>query len=510
MAKFYLNGMSGLKGIDLPQYPDEAWDWISNAPETETALYNSVAFMYRAVQLTAGAVADMPFAIVSEASGEDVDVSTEWKNKLGFMPNPNRLMQLLEMSIIMYGKGYLFRERNKVRTLGLRYISPSTVEPRIDGVNGLIGFRRAFGPSILDLEPQDLLYFWEPDPRVELGPPMSWRFTAMLDAAGLLKWYDYFVTEFAKRGGVLPTMLMVKGIPSVNERDRMENYWDKFMKGAFRVAGKIFNAEVLSVATVGEGPKEIGEGALTERKREDIAVAAGIPLDMLLSNAANYATANVSRKNWITQTVLPDCHFIAGVFNAQLLGPLGMRMEYRPETLNEFQEEEAQRAGAWKLYVDGGMKKDIAAQVVGIEPPPGVEFDDMFTEEPEDETPPAAPAQPAPEPPMPDMEEPEDEPNEDTTPMMGAKGWKDLETWRRLAMKAAKNGKPADFVFTTTEIPPQVYQTIAGGLQAAHDVVTVAQVFDKVTSGQAEPKQDEIKALLEGIKLGVEALKGAE
>ncbi|WP_434127557.1 hypothetical protein, partial [Enterococcus faecium] len=76
---------------------------------------------------------------------------------------------------------------------------------------------------------------------------------------------------------------------------------------------------------------------------------------------------------------------------------------------------------------------------------------------------------------------------------MSAAAWKDLETWRRLAMKAVKKGNPASFTFTTTAIPTAVYQTIAGGLQAAHDSETVARVFDAVERGEEVARPDEVK-----------------
>jgi len=510
MAKIFMTGTKGVKGIDLPQYPDEAWDWIIGKPEGDTALYNSVAFLYRAINLTAGAVAAIPFAIVDEASGEDVDTSATWKNRLGFLPNPNKIIQLVEMSLIMYGQAYLFRERNRVRTLGVRYVTPTSITPLFDPALGVKGFKRMVSGEVRDLEPADLLYFWEPDPRVEIGPPLGWRMTAMLDAAGLLRWYDYFVSEFAKRGGVLPTMLMVKGIPNVQERERVENYWDRFIRGTFRVAGKIFNGDSMDVKTVGEGPGSMGDTTLTADKRSDIAVAAGIPLSLLMSNAANYATAQADRKNWYQNTVVPECNFIAGTINAQLLGQVGMRLEFRPETLDEFQEEETQRAAAWKTYVDGGMKRDIAAQVVGIEPPPGVEYDEMFENDdiPELPAPAATPAPQLPE--EIDIEDNIEDAAEETpgAPTMSAQAWEDLETWRRLALKAIKKGGSPSFVFTTAEIPAGIYQTIAGGLQAAHDTETVARVFDAVISGRASQTDQtaEVKALLEGIRLGVEAL----
>ena len=63
-----------LKNITLPQYPDSAWDWISGAPETKNDdLYARVAAVYRVANMSAEAVANMPFALVTEG-GVDYDV----------------------------------------------------------------------------------------------------------------------------------------------------------------------------------------------------------------------------------------------------------------------------------------------------------------------------------------------------------------------------------------------------------------------------------------------------
>ena len=68
-------------------------------------------------------------------------------------------------------------------------------------------------------------------------------------------------------------------------------------------------------------------------------------------------------------------NFIEGEINRQLFNPLGLRFEFRPELSEHGQEEEVQRASAYKAYIDAGMRPSIAAQVVGIDLPPDIEFD---------------------------------------------------------------------------------------------------------------------------------------
>src|SRR4030067_266401 len=52
-----------------------------------------------AVDMTAVAVSNLPFEIVSEKGGEIFDTSTDWENKLGGMENPQRLIYLVASSL---------------------------------------------------------------------------------------------------------------------------------------------------------------------------------------------------------------------------------------------------------------------------------------------------------------------------------------------------------------------------------------------------------------------------
>ena len=61
---FYTDGAT-IKNITLPQYPNSAWEWISNPPkDEEVELYARVAAVYRVATMSADAIARMPFAIM--------------------------------------------------------------------------------------------------------------------------------------------------------------------------------------------------------------------------------------------------------------------------------------------------------------------------------------------------------------------------------------------------------------------------------------------------------------
>jgi HK97 family phage portal protein len=443
----------------------------------------------------------MPFMLVNAKSGELYDDSADWQNKVGYLPDPASLFAQVEMALCIWGGAYLFKERNRARLLDLRYIVPTTITPELDPVKGLTGFERATGDRIMRLEPDDLIYIWQADPWVELGPPQSSRYKAAMSAAGLLHALDAYEAEFVRRGGVLPTMLMVKGMPSQAEREKLESYWDKFIKGFFRVAGKIFNAEAFDVRTVGEGLSNVKDSNFTEIQRQNIAAAFGVPLSWLMSNAANYATALADRRVFWENTVLPECEFISDTLNEQLFLPSGLRMVWKPETVDAFQTDEQARAVAYATYVSSGMTPSTAAQVVGIELPEGIEYTDLDKQRQEtalpapEETPAVVAAA---------QTEARREARRDIAQDVKAltiEAWRDLEIWRRMAVKAIGRTGSADIPFVSSHIPADEMGRIADGLRLATTADQVKAVFD---GQRAEARQADV---LEAIRLGVEALR---
>jgi len=118
----------GKKSIDLPQYPNEAWQFYGESDDNDKEdLYGKVASVFRATNLTASATSKIPFALVYTDSGKDYDVSDDWKNKVGFMPKPSELIRLWRLSLTMTNSAYGFMENTKLIGKNLRYIVPTTI-----------------------------------------------------------------------------------------------------------------------------------------------------------------------------------------------------------------------------------------------------------------------------------------------------------------------------------------------------------------------------------------------
>jgi len=101
---------------------------------------------------------------------------------------------------------------------------------------------------------------------------------------------------------------------------------------------------------------------------------------LLLANAANYATAQADRRNFYELTIIPEADLVARTINEQLLTAMGLALVFRPEAMSIFQADEAQRASAFSSYTSGGLKPSIAAQLLGITLPEGVEYADLDPE----------------------------------------------------------------------------------------------------------------------------------
>lgn len=510
---FYTNGTT-IKNIDFPQYPDAAWDWIEGAPKTkDSELFSRVAAVFRAANLSADAIAGLPFALVDK-SGNDYDVSDDWQNRVGFMPNPREILRLWRMSLFMTGSAYGFMEGNQVKKR-LRYIVPTTITPKVNASDGLVGFKRKVGNETVEYNIKDkrIVYIWRLDHTTELLPSENTEFKALMAAAGVLYYADYYVQNFFQRGGIKPTMLLVKGVSNPQDREKIENIWDKVVHGWYKYLGKVFNADAIEPHVIGDGIDNMKESALHQEKISDIAMAAGMPLSLLLSNSANYATAQTEYLQWFRDSVTPWANFMADQLNDQLFTPLGLKLDFRPEITDPGQEDETQRAGAFQAYVNAGVKPSIAAQIVGVELPNGIEYEDLDPEEVEPET----ETQPTTDEEDEEGEEGEEAEQQQPVPvrfMPNIEQVRELALWQSMALRKFKRHEAMDFPFACKVIPEDIAELIRERLADAKDIETVKAAFDverakhvAVKSNEPIEITTELAELAEALGRAAEAVK---
>lgn len=491
-SKLFMVNKTGVKNIDLPQYPDSAWDWTTGEPENDTDLYSTVAAVFRAVNLTANATSALPFQL--RRGDEIYDDSQNWQNKVGFMPNPRELIRLWRMSLSMTNKAYGFIEQTK-RGKNIRYIAPSTITPKVDEY-GLAGFKRTIGSGSTEypLSAKRIIYMWRMDHTTELLPSPNTEFRAMMAAAGVLYYADKMTAAHFQRGGIKPTMLLVDGVTNPADRDRIENIWDKIVRGSYKYLGKIFQAQKITPVVIGAGIDDMKDNALMRAKIEDIALAMGIPLSLLLANSANYATAQSEYAVWYRESITPWANFMADCLNDQVFTPMGLHMDFMPEMTDPEQEDEVQRAGAYASYVSSGMLPSVAAQIVGIELPFGMEYSELDPK-PEPEPEPVADDEPEAAAPVEQVEEPEPEPVRGLT--IGQ--YREIENWRQIAQRKFKRGDGVVFPWTCKELTPEQAALITERLASATSEAEINQAFDIASEAMTADEASELIALADAI-----------
>ena len=480
MAEMGLNKLylwDGMKSSLLWDESTDAWTYYSNAPEVETQeYYQSVPTIFRGVSKIAQAVGSMPFNIYGRGD-KPVDQSTNYLNVLGFLPNPGQTFAIASQSLDLSGQAYFMPLRNDARVeRELRYIVPRTIKPIYDEKLGkLTGFKRTANNVEKSLDVDDLIYMWLPDPDVELGPPKAFPVKAALLAAGVLSSLDAFVMLYFDRGAVRPIVVSVKGMPKKEERERMEQWFTRLMGGIKKAfTWNVFNADTVDIKQVGDGLSELRDVELTELRRQDVGMALGIPYAVLFSEAANYATAKQDKLNFYEDTIVPRCEFIQSVFNEQLLEPIGYKLEFQPQTLDIFQEDESERADALLKYTQAGYPLLMASDVLGVELSEEqraiLEEQERIKAENRDRMLELSQRQPPP------FENNSD--REEENKMLD-----DLGKWERKALNALKRGKGAAVEFSSDEIPLVLQGAIEGQLDTITDSKGVKELFASIWTG---------------------------
>jgi SPP1 gp7 family putative phage head morphogenesis protein len=376
MPVTYFDGRKNTPISDLSAWRIPADDAVRIGQGVLTA---AVPFLSRGVIMRADALTAIPWSI-RNAKDEDVWTSDDAAppDDLKWLGNLTELLHRIEASLTVTSTAYLFKERNRARLLDLRFLSPDTTAPVWDMAAGLTHFERGvLGRQRFAVD--DIVYFWhkglhETEPRPSPAANAA-------NAAGILYSMDAYTKAYFDRGAVRATLLTYEGAPPPEaDRQKLKNWWKRAVGGIKNA----FASEVISAAIkpvqIGDGIGDMGNVPLTEEKRQDVGTALGIPLSLLLANAANYATAQADRRNFYEITVIPEADLIARTMNKQLLEKLGLSLVFRPEAMSIFQADEAERAQAFSSYTGGGLKPSVAAQLLGITLPEGIEYADLDPE----------------------------------------------------------------------------------------------------------------------------------
>lgn len=323
---------------------------------TIQTLFHEQGWFWRAVDLRAKSIQNLPWHITRVGSEDPV-----WDcddpgipDELAFAKDLPRLLYLWEACLVTVQKAYTLKESEGRGVDGLFYFNPTKVEPVKDADRGIYQYKRMVNGSYEYYDAEDMLALFHADPFVEAGPGVA---TAAKKNVEVLRALEGFLHSFMDKGAIKATLLTVdgdfggSGQEAEDARSRLKKAWNRFLSGwSNGGAAQIFSHKV-TPHTIGDGLKDLSNGELTKQEREAICAALGIPMSLMMSNAANFATAEMDQVNYIKHTVEPEAKFIMRALNEQLFTPAGFRFVFEARKLEVLQRYELDKASKVQAVV---------------------------------------------------------------------------------------------------------------------------------------------------------------
>ncbi len=502
--RIQLTNVYGTKSVNLDQYPPEAWDWLTGDADKSldkqdiATLWASVPWLYRGVDKIATGVTSIPFGLENKA-GKEITHSADWQDPTGYLPNPKRMLRQISASLTLEGRAYLFRDQAKTinAVKRLQFWKPTSVTLDLTKAgDGELVFLRPVKSVAKEFTVDQVIYFFPPDAYTEIGPGSTSPAKAALAAAGTLYYLDQYLAAYWARGAIKAMVLSIKGGGTQAEKDKLKEWFKKLTGGVQRAFDTLtLNAEQVTPTIIGDGLEGLQNSGLTAQMREDISTALGIPQTILFSTGAGgLGGGGVVQEDTFrlyNETVVPQAEFIVDVLNEQQLKAQGFTLKLHPEEMDVFQEDEAARAAAFSAYA-AHMPARVAMDILGIEI--SEEAEAMWVEKEKIVLPaPVAPVVVAPPP----VEVP---PAKTVDPSSTL----ELQRWERKIIKAKK---PVEF--KTYNLPEDIAERLRNKLKGYEtDENFIKAAFEQAHNElKSAPPDNGALAVLEGIRLGVEALK---
>ena len=343
--------------IAIPGWAQEMIDHPEGVGNT-TQAYGKVPQMYRAVMLRANALACVPFIV---HKGE----------KLVSWPFPQTLSKLLgemEASLMVAGGAYALKLQPASggnRTVGLQFLTPSSMTVKYDARTRKTEYRQRIGN--MEYGPWDserMLFMREFSFVTEVGNGLAPAQVA-LPAANLRIAMQDFASGFFSSGAQPMTLLTIAGNPAPTEIDRTERFFKRSMQGVRNAWRVLAMRSEVTVQPITPAINTMAMPEMHETTTREIAAAFGIPLSLLTSDSANYATAQSDMRLFYENTIKARLMMYEAALNEQVLGAMGLHIKFTPEALAIYQEDEAERSGALLNLVNAGIPLNNAMLILG-------------------------------------------------------------------------------------------------------------------------------------------------
>lgn len=423
--------------------------------------YERVGFFRNACDRRANAISTLPFDVLlaDEVIYSDADVN------LQTIASPAldvfNLLDDMVLDLDIFGAFYAMFETNQFGRNGAwRRIHPTTMRVVTDPEVGHVGFQRTVGGQSAIIQPDDsaLLWLWAPNRNHEVGPGAPLAVAASNSATALYN-IGRFQSAFFENGALNPTILSIEGYEHFPDREqsRIRDVFQRIMSGVRNAFNIIPVGGTVSATNLMQPLDQLGMEGMVETLREEIATALGIPHSLMMSNAANFATAKQDDVSFYDKTLIPLARMIQHQLNTRLFFEHGATLVFRPGRLEAFQALESEKAERLGFLFDRGViTLDEYRKQMGLEPlEPADDTDDTHDDTTLDDA----------------IENLQVSDNE--------RALTDLEAWRRKAAKRVREGRHDRAVqFDEHTIPAHVESQIVRQLERVRDTSAVNQIFD--------------------------------
>jgi HK97 family phage portal protein len=350
----------GIKSYTLDDFLNDEDYTSEQSLHSPIDLYNTVPTLYRCIDIRAKTIASFPIKYMWR--GKEYDPANE-------IPQPIRLwhskvkdyLYFIEASLALTGSAYMLRNTNEYGFNPLPVCIPSnTITPYYSTHSFEPEYYRFTAHNVYsELQPEDVIVIWYPNITNTRYPGQSPASIALSSSDAMAN-MDTFTTNFFRRGAIKATLLSVGGdnplaTPTREQLNQLETWWSKLVNGVKNAWNTGVTTAQVTPMTIGDGLKDMDFQAIATQKQEEITIAMGVPMALLLPSSSNYATAKEERLSFYQNTLIPEAEFIAERLNNTFLDEYNIELKFNFKQLEVLQDMETEKAINLQRLVYGGM-----------------------------------------------------------------------------------------------------------------------------------------------------------
>ena len=341
-------------------------EWASQAMTAREA-YEQVGWYKRCVDVRARTLAALPWAIYGRGDDPVLTESEDTPPDLAWFNAAPSIFRW-EVALTMVGQAFSLKERVGRRMTGLYHFGVGTIKP-VYTREGIAGYERwVNGTKVAVIPPEEVLAIWAPDAWIELGPGAPDGAAALLHAQVLHDLTGY-TGENLRSGLVKKVVWTAEGRPPEPDvREQTEDYLTRWVMGRGKTRVKVISGAV-KPEIIGSDLSDLTDTAISESHQRALATALGVPHSLVMSDAANFATAKADQLNFLTTTLQHEAGVIADALNRQLFDGLGLHFRFEIERTEAVQSAEAEKAlASVALFTGGVLTRDEVRASMGYDP----------------------------------------------------------------------------------------------------------------------------------------------